>query len=139
MRIRTLIAGALIVAAGFLGVRYFAGEQGSGVATGEAMAEVMVPELTGEAKAGEAIFNARCATCHGANAAGQNGVAPPLVHIIYEPNHHSDAAFHLATQRGVRSHHWPFGDMPPVEGVGEADVEKILAYVRTLQRANGIH
>ncbi|MFZ2100653.1 MAG: cytochrome c, partial [Oricola sp.] len=92
-----------------------------------------------DAMEGEAVFNAKCASCHGENAAGQAGVAPPLVHVIYEPNHHSDAAFHIAAQRGARAHHWPFGDMPPVAGVGEAEVDKIVTYVRTLQRANGIY
>lgn len=101
--------------------------------------QVSVPELPSTAAAGEILFNDNCATCHGTNAAGLEGAGPPLVHIIYEPNHHSDAAFHLAVQRGVRAHHWPFGDMPPVEGVGGEDVDKIVAYVRTLQRANGIN
>ena len=48
-----------------------------------------------------------------ANAAGQNGVAPPLVHKLYEPGHHSDMAFIMAAKNGVRSHHWRFGNMPP--------------------------
>ncbi|MAS06876.1 MAG: cytochrome C [Ahrensia sp.] len=108
-------------------------------AAGVPLVEVTVPALSGEALAGEALFNANCASCHGKNAAGQDGVAPPLVHVIYEPNHHGDAAFHIAAQRGVRAHHWHFGDMPPVEGVSDGEVDKIVAYVRSLQRANGIH
>jgi len=40
---------------------------------------------------------------------------------------------------GVRGHHWPFGDMPPVEGVTRGDVTMIIAYIRELQRANGIN
>lgn len=107
--------------------------------TGTPMVRVAVPGLSGEAAAGESLFNANCAACHGDNGTGREGSGPPLVHVIYEPSHHADAAFQMAVQRGVRSHHWPFGDMPPVEGVGEADVDKIVAYVRTLQRANGIH
>lgn len=108
-------------------------------AAGMPLVEVTVPDLSGEASAGEALFNENCATCHGPNAAGKDGVAPPLVHVIYEPNHHGDAAFHMAAQRGVRAHHWTFGDMPPVEGVDQDDIDKIVAYVRLLQRANGIH
>jgi len=108
-------------------------------AAGAPLVEVTVPDLSTQASAGEALFNANCASCHGKNAAGQDGVAPPLVHVIYEPNHHGDAAFHMAAQRGARAHHWPFGDMPPVEGVSGGDIDKIIAYVRTLQRANGIH
>jgi len=67
------------------------------------------------------------------------GVAPPLVHKIYEPNHHGDMAFLMAARNGVRAHHWKFGNMPPVEGITDAEVITIVAYVRALQRANGIN
>jgi len=103
------------------------------------LVSVTVPVLGGAAKIGETAFNAKCASCHGANAAGQDGVAPPLVHKIYEPSHHCDGAFLMAAQNGVRAHHWPFGDMPPVEGVTQGDVKNIVAYVRALQRENGIN
>lgn len=109
------------------------------IASGGPIVGVKVPELTGVAVAGERLFNANCAACHGSNAAGRDGIAPPLVHKIYEPNHHGDQSFILAAQRGVRAHHWPFGNMPPVTGASKGDVQKIVAYVRTLQRANGIH
>lgn len=103
------------------------------------MAQVNVPALTGAAKEGEALFEANCASCHGSNAAGNEGAGPPLVHIIYEPSHHGDAAFLLAARNGVRAHHWDFGDMAPVDGVSEDDIGRIVAYVRALQRANGIN
>lgn len=99
---------------------------------------VMVPQLTAAEKAGEAAFDARCASCHGKNAAGQEGVAPPLIHRIYEPGHHGDQAFVIAAQVGVRAHHWQFGDMPPVDGVTLEELGGIITYVRALQRANGI-
>ena len=102
------------------------------------MVEVEVPQLSTEAVEGESLFNSNCASCHGVNAAGQDGVAPPLVHKIYEPGHHGDGAFYLAVTRGVRQHHWPFGNMPPLQSVNEPDVAKIISYVRELQRANGI-
>lgn len=110
------------------------------VRSGAAMVAVAVPEtLSANAKIGKLAFDAKCAVCHGANAAGQDGVAPPLVHKIYEPSHHGDAAFLLAAKNGVRAHHWRFGNMPPVEGVTDGDVKMIVAYVRELQRANGIN
>ena len=59
--------------------------------------------------------------------------------MIYEPSHHGDEAFQRAAAVGVRGHHWPFGDMPPVEGVTRGDVTMIIAYIRELQRANGIN
>ncbi|WP_417246831.1 c-type cytochrome [Celeribacter sp.] len=96
-------------------------------------------QLTAEAEFGKRAFEAKCADCHGENAAGQNGVAPPLVHKIYEPSHHSDMAFVLAAKNGVRAHHWKFGNMPPVKGLTQADVKYIARYVRELQRENGIN
>ena len=106
---------------------------------GAALVKVIVPDLDGAAVLGERAYLARCAQCHGANAAGQDGVAPPLVHKIYEPSHHGDGAFLVAALNGVRSHHWPFGDMPPVDGITEAEIKSIITYVRALQSANGIN
>lgn len=106
---------------------------------GAPMVRVIVPELTGAALRGEALYRDNCASCHGDNAAGREGIGPPLVHRIYEPGHHGDGAFLLAVRQGVRAHHWPFGNMPPVAGVGDKDVESITAYVRKLQTANGIN
>jgi mono/diheme cytochrome c family protein len=104
------------------------------------LAEVLVPEtLSQNAQIGKLGFEAKCLVCHGVNAAGQDGVAPPLVHIIYEPSHHGDESFQRAVAMGVRGHHWPFGDMPPVGGVTRADVTKITVYIRELQLANGIN
>jgi mono/diheme cytochrome c family protein len=104
------------------------------------LANVLLPEtLSQNAQIGQLGFEAKCAACHGVNAAGQDGVAPPLVHIIYEPSHHGDEAFQRAAAMGVRGHHWPFGDMPPVEGVTRGDVTMIIAYIRELQGANGIN
>ena len=105
---------------------------------GAPLAEVKVPALSGNEILGETAFNAKCAVCHGKNAAGQNGIAPPLVHAYYKPGHHGDMAFQLAVQNGVTSHHWPFGNMPPVQGLTQGDVKNITAYVRALQVANGI-
>ena len=90
-----------------------------------------------ELQAGEAKFNAHCSACHGPKAIGtQQG--PPLVHKIYEPNHHGDAAFLRAAEFGVKAHHWEFGNMPKIEGVSSADVEQIIRYIRWLQRQAGI-
>ena len=107
---------------------------------GAPIVEVQLPaQLSPEATIGKRAFEAKCAACHGANAAGQNGVAPPLIHRTYEPSHHSDEAFQMAVRNGVRAHHWPFGNMPPVEGLTRADVQYIVRYVREVQRENGIN
>lgn len=99
---------------------------------------VVTPALSDVARAGKAVFDAKCAGCHGPNAAG-SGQGPPLVHRTYHPGHHADAAFALAVRRGVRAHHWRFGDMPPQPSVTEAELQSVTAYVRELQRANGIY
>jgi len=105
----------------------------------KAMVAVTLPaELSDQAIEGQVLFDEHCAACHGANAAGsENG--PPFVHKVYEPGHHADVSFLLATQRGVRAHHWKFGDMPPQPEVTPDDVELIVSYVREMQRANGIN
>lgn len=90
-----------------------------------------------ELQAGEAKFNAHCSACHGPQATGTKQ-GPPLVHKIYEPNHHGDAAFLRAAEFGVKAHHWEFGNMPKIDGVSSADVEQITGYVRWLQRQAGI-
>ena len=111
----------------------------SALAPGAALAEVAVPaSLSGEALMGQRAFEAVCADCHGTAAAGRNGVAPPLVHEYYEPSHHGDAAFLSAVANGVQAHHWSFGNMPAQDGLTRADVMNIIAYVRALQRENGI-
>ncbi|MEW6542132.1 MAG: cytochrome c [Nitrospirota bacterium] len=90
-----------------------------------------------EVRTGEAKFNTFCARCHGERGVGTKQ-GPPLVHKIYEPNHHGDPAFHRAAANGVRAHHWNFGDMPKVEGATPDDVDQIIKYVRWLQRQAGI-
>ncbi len=86
---------------------------------------------------GEAKFNANCAACHGARGVGTSQ-GPPLVHKIYEPNHHADVAFQRAAANGVRAHHWEFGNMPKIESVTPEDVDQIIRYVRWLQKQAGI-
>lgn len=106
---------------------------------GAPLVEINLPELSTRAELGKLVFEQSCASCHGNNAVGKDGIAPPLVHIIYEPSHHADAAFLLAAKNGVRSHHWSFGNMPPVPDIADDSVALIVEYVRELQRANGIN
>lgn len=100
--------------------------------------EVTVPaSLTANARDGRVLFGQNCAACHGPKAGGTDQ-GPPLVHGIYEPGHHADGAFLLAVRNGVRAHHWNFGNMPPRPGLRDVEVAAIVAYVRELQKANGI-
>ena len=112
----------------------------SGVADGDPIAEVKIPASFSEnAQLGQKIFDAKCSACHGENAAGQKGVAPPLVHKIYEPSHHADMAFVMAAKNGVRAHHWNFGNMPQIEDITDGEVKLVTTYIRELQRENGIN
>ena len=106
---------------------------------GEALVDVTLPAtLSSEAKAGQQAFAANCASCHGTDAEGRAGIAPPLIHKIYEPSHHGDMAFVLAARNGVRAHHWPFGNMAPVPGLTDPELAGIIRFVREVQVANGI-
>lgn len=106
---------------------------------GSPIVEVKIASLTQQAKIGEGSFVANCASCHGINAVGKDGIAPPLIHIIYEPSHHGDQSFYRAAKIGVRAHHWPFGNMPPVDDVSDMQLANIIYYIRELQRTNGIN
>lgn len=87
---------------------------------------------------GRELYEASCSSCHGEAGLG-TATGPPLIHIIYEPNHHSDAAFILASERGVRAHHWGFGDMPPQPMISRPEVAEVTAYIRWLQREAGVY
>ncbi len=135
MRISALIAAAVVVALVVAGVWLLTSDRPP--AGSCQTVDVTVPELSAQAAQGAALFQQKCAVCHGENAAG-GAAGPPLVHKIYEPGHHADVSFLLAVRQGVRQHHWDFGNMPPVPGVSEAQVGQVVTYVRELQRANGI-
>lgn len=138
LRRNALIAVATLIAVIAFGFYWSNSSSTNDASQDIPMVEVTVPALSGDAKAGKQIFNENCAACHGDNAAGRDGMGPPLIHKIYEPSHHGDMAFVLAPRRGVRAHHWPFGDMPPIDGLSDADILKIITYIRIVQRANGI-
>lgn len=86
---------------------------------------------------GKSLFGTHCAACHGADLKGSDK-GPPMLHKVYEPSHHGDPAFQLAVSRGVRAHHWQFGDMAPVPGLSPDDVAHIIAFIRMEQRRVGI-
>jgi len=95
------------------------------------------PARTFEGTDGSALFQQACATCHGADLNGTDQ-GPPFLDAIYAPGHHADPAFFLAAKTGARSHHWNFGNMPPIEGLSDEQIAAIVAFVRAEQRAAGI-
>ena len=129
-----VFAGLAVIVLAALGWMVF----GSGLRTPTtAIAGVTVPELSGAAAEGAGLFTLYCLACHGENAAGSDK-GPPLIHKYYEPGHHPDQAFLVAALCGVRRHHWKFGNMPPVEGISQDEVIRIVTFVRAVQRDNGI-
>jgi len=104
--------------------------------SGVSPVEVELPELSASARPGHRAFEANCARCHGTLASG-TGKGPPLVHRIYEPSHHGDAAIRRAVRLGVQPHHWRFGSMPKID-ISDRKLTATIAYIRELQRANGI-
>ena len=94
-------------------------------------------DLSERARTGEALFGANCAACHGPGAAGTDQ-GPTFIAGVYHPGHHADFAFARAVRFGVPRHHWSFGDMPPVPGLADDEVQQIICYVREVQRANGL-
>jgi hypothetical protein len=57
---------------------------------------------------------------------------------VYRASHHGDVAFRLAVVRGVRAHHWQFGDMAAIDGVTAAEADDMTAWIRWLQRETGV-
>lgn len=98
---------------------------------------VIVPELSAEAKNGKIAFEMYCVQCHGVNASGTDR-GPSLIDRVYESTHHGDVSFVRAVTLGVPQHHWLFGSMPAQPQVDPRDIDRIIVYIRELQKANGI-
>lgn len=95
------------------------------------------PGLVPNPVKGKVLYEKNCAACHAVDLKGSDK-GPPFLHRVYEPSHHGDIAFQLAAKKGVRQHHWQFGDMQAVPGVSPDEVAHITAYVRAEQRKIGI-
>ena len=94
------------------------------------------PPSGDELAIGQTLYEQHCADCHGVDLRGTDK-GPSHLSKVYEPSHHADGAFLVAVSRGVRAHHWNFGDMPPIPGLGNDDVAAITSYVRAVQEREG--
>jgi mono/diheme cytochrome c family protein len=84
---------------------------------------------------GEAIYGANCAQCHGDDLAGTDR-GPSLLEPIYGPDQLSDAEVADAIRNGVDEQLWEFGPMPANGAISDAQIEAILAFLRTQQRGD---
>ena len=56
---------------------------------------------------------------------------------MYAPDHHPDESFRAAITQGSRAHHWDFGDMAPVAGLTDEELDLVIAFVREQQEIHG--
>lgn len=87
---------------------------------------------------GQLLYEKYCSSCHGMQLNGSDK-GPPLIHPFYKPSHHGDKSFYRAALKGVKQHHWNFGDMPPVVGMTPGKMDRIVPYLRFYQRQKKLY
>jgi mono/diheme cytochrome c family protein len=120
------------------------GRWGSAAALGLALAAAVAcgggsdgPEGgTAATPSGGELYAGACSSCHGTDLRGTER-GPSHLSVVYEPGHHPDAAFRSAVLSGSPQHHWTFGDMPPVTGLDDAEIDAVIAYIRKVQEREG--
>jgi mono/diheme cytochrome c family protein len=86
----------------------------------------------GNASAGKQVFAAHCQMCHGADGQGNAGLAQ-MLHTTIPPlgskevQALSDAQIQEVIEKGK-------GKMTPVQGLSSANVDNVIAFVRTLAK-----
>ncbi len=87
---------------------------------------ILIPNLSWAADDGAALFKAKCAMCHGADAAGKPAMKAPSL-ISDEAKKMSDADLTKAVAEKAKH---PAG----VKSLPADDVKAVVAYIRTLQK-----
>jgi mono/diheme cytochrome c family protein len=87
---------------------------------------MLIPNLSWAADDGATTFKAKCAMCHGADAAGKPAMKAPSL-ISDEAKKKSDDDFAKAIT-GTAKH------TPAVKSLPAEDVKAVIAYIRTLQK-----
>lgn len=93
---------------------------------------MITPAIAASAKDGEAVYAAKCKNCHGADGAGNPAIAK-MMNVTLKPlgsaevQAKSDADLKAVVTAGM-------GKMKPVAGISPADVDNVVAYVRTLKK-----
>lgn len=78
-----------------------------------------------DAAAGKALY-AKCRSCHGPNGEGNPAIAKAMGVTIKPLSAASDDAIKNAVTKGA-------GKMKPVAGVAGADLDNLVAYIKTLK------
>lgn len=107
------------------------------VALGACSGDDAASDAGAATSAGAELYGQSCASCHGGDLRG-TPLGPPHLSQVYAPDHHPDASFRAAIAHGSPAHHWEFGDMPPVEGLDDEEIQLIIAYVREQQEIHGL-
>jgi len=87
---------------------------------------ILIPNLSWAADDGAATYKAKCAACHGADAAGKPAAKIPSL-VSDDAKKASDADL---TKKVTETAKHPAG----VKGLPADDVKAIVAYIRTLQK-----
>jgi mono/diheme cytochrome c family protein len=86
----------------------------------------------GDAKEGKAVFEKRCAPCHGPDGAGKESVAKMLK---VEMPHLGSKEIQAKTDEEIRKIIAEgYDKMPPPKGLVGKDVDNVIAFVRTLKQ-----
>lgn len=126
MRARSL---CLVITTGLLVSGPAAAHEGHDPATNVRLPLATTPQTAAAAK----LYDGKCAVCHGKALEGTKK-GPSL--IPYDPAHHPDGTFRDAITLGVKEHHWKMGNMPPIEGLTDAEIESLIDYIRDVQAFN---
>ena len=90
----------------------------------------MVPSMVfaaGDAAKGKDVYTAKCKSCHGPDGVPAPAMAKAMgVKAMKDVQGKTDAEMKKAVTDGV-------GKMKPVAGVAGADLDNVIAYVRTLK------
>jgi len=79
-----------------------------------------------DAAAGKAVYAAKCKACHGANGEGNPAMAK-MLKVELKPLSESSADVKEVVTKGQ-------GKMKPVSSVTGADLDNVVAYVKTLKK-----
>ncbi len=87
---------------------------------------------TGDAVVGKTVYTDKCKICHGVDGAGATGYAKAMK---LEPAQLSSDAVQKKTDAELKKViREGSGKMKPIKGLGDADLDNVIAYVRSLKK-----